>query len=76
MKFIVFRTSNIGGRLQPCEEAILRKEFAPNDKIWEVEFNSLQELIDFCDKYNGVVIERHYRYTEEFVIEIYDTWRE
>lgn len=44
--------------------------------VWSVEINTLDELIEFCDKYGSVVIENctwNKTYKE---IEIYDDYRE
>ena len=44
--------------------------------VWYVEFNTLEELIEFCNKYGNVVIE-DYMWNEEYKeIEIYDDYRD
>ena len=44
--------------------------------VWSVEFNTLEELIEFCDKYGDVVITNCTRNKAYKEIEIYDDYRE
>lgn len=44
--------------------------------VWSVEFNTLEELIEFCDKYGSVVIEDYMWNKAYREIEIYDDYRE
>ena len=44
--------------------------------VWSVELNTLEEIIEFCDKYDSVVIE-HCIWNKAYKqIEIYDDYRE
>ena len=76
MKFFVHRTSGLQDG-KPCEEATenVAKEAVSFWNNWTVEINSLDELIQFVEKYGTVIIDRSYD-GKAFVLEIYDTWRE
>lgn len=69
MKFNVIRTSDLfGSDGPPCDNAI----FAGKDEYetyWQVEINSLDELLAFINK-NGEIVMR------KDSLEIYDTYRE
>lgn len=81
MKFRVTRTSNWWGDNPKCEEAFQEEvviyEGTENEKTvmeWFVNIDTLQELIEFINKYEGravIIIDRL-----EPTIEIYDDWRE
>lgn len=44
--------------------------------VWSVEFNTLDELVEFCDKHGDIVIE-NCRWNKAYKeIEIYDDYRE
>lgn len=80
MKFKVERTSSRSMELKPCKEAyegnIL---WIGNDKYikcWYVDINSLQELLDFAEKYGDIIIGTSYEYGKTPMIEIYDDYRE
>lgn len=44
--------------------------------VWSVEFNTIEELIEFCNKYGSVVIEDYMWNKAYKEIEIYDDYRE
>ncbi len=74
MTFIVKRASDLTAR--PCEEA--RRGFAAKIKslknAWVVEIDSLEDLVDFKNKYGAIVLDDYNeRYSE---ILIYDDWIE
>jgi hypothetical protein len=83
MRFLVTRSST-WGEGQPCDEAV---EVEPNDigwkfKInWQVDFDTLEALMEFCKREGRVVImppkETPFdKDREAWVIEIYDDYRE
>lgn len=84
MRFVVSRTS--GWSNAPCPYATLRNiEGAGRlagrlEALWTIEINSLEELIEFIDKYgyksNGVVIHTCNHNPAYKEIEIYDDYRE
>lgn len=43
---------------------------------WVMEFNTLEELLDFRKKYGELVICSDIYYSDLYVIEIYDSYRE
>lgn len=45
-------------------------------RVWEVEINSLIDIISLSKKYGDIIIEESYYLEYEFEIEIYDTYRE
>lgn len=47
-----------------------------NDEIWAIEINTLEELINFHNKYGELVIKQSYENPNISEIEIYDDWRE
>ena len=61
MKTEIKRTS-IWGEGKPCDEAMY-------DGRWELELNSLEDLMAFTKKYGPLVVSDKY-------IEIYDDYRE
>lgn len=81
MEFIVTRTS-IHDNTRPCWEATskaisvdwLGQKIEKN--VWVVEFNNLQELIEFKNKYGSVVIDNYVFDSNLMHIEIYDSYRE
>ena len=68
MKFEIHRTSDLFNEKSPCPEAILagRKEW---ENKYEVELNTLEELMAFVSKYGLIVL-------SSSTIEIYDAYRE
>lgn len=82
MKFIVNRSSDIltlNG--SPCEEAFIDYVIVENlsrekykIEVWCIEFNSIEEIIAFRNKYGDVIISKIY--DEYDYIEIYDNYRE
>ena len=75
MKFIIERTSDWENGEQPYEGAVCIGE-EDGVKKWEIEVNTLEELLDIIDKTRqALIIDRdHKRNTNH--IEIYDDWRE
>lgn len=74
MKFEVERASDILGYKPPCKEAI-EADNDPILKTYTVEINSLEDLIEFIDKYGDIIISKPYNKSRPYVIEIYDAWR-
>ena len=77
MNFIIYRTSNHVDK--PCEEAILKKHIPENQgdssEGWTVEINSIEDLVDFTDKYGNIIKGRD-SFHPVSSIEIYDDFRE
>ncbi len=44
--------------------------------VWSIEINSLEELVDFVNKYGEIVIGFDYNNKEYKYVEIYDDYRE
>ena len=84
MKFKVTRTSTNcwwGNDNPKCEEAFQDKviidegtEYERIEIDWFININTLQELIEFVNKYKGKVVIITDNHTP--TIEIYDDWRE
>jgi hypothetical protein len=77
MKFIVLRASQFTEQ-QPCEEA-KEEEFSCRNKIlkrWTMEFNSLEEIINFKSKYGDIVIRDSWFFDGIQEIIIYDDYLE
>lgn len=82
MKFIVKRSSDIltlNG--SPCEEAFINYVIVENlsrekkkIEVWCIEFNSIEELLAFRNKYGAIIISKIY--DEYDYIEIYDDYCE
>lgn len=73
MEFRVTRTSISlsWGKESPCEEAKKQGD------AWFVEINTLEELLNFMDKYEKeIIISRDLDNPQIIEIEIYDTYRE
>lgn len=74
MKFKISRVSDWGGKEKPCEKAKLVKPYNPQEPFeqgeWEIEINTLEELIALSDETNHALI------VTDKEIEIYDDWRE
>lgn len=71
MEFYTERTSASTWYKQPCEEA---KEIKRGE--YTIEINTLEQLLDFVNKYGEVIIfPKDYRGSLP-TIEIYDGWRE
>lgn len=78
MNFIVYRTSNHVDK--PCEEATMKKTGLESQNQpgegWTVEINSIEDLVDFTDKYGNIIIKSRDTFHPESSIEIYDDFRE
>lgn len=81
MKFRVTRTSSWSNDNLECEEAfqeevIIDKGTEHERKVmdWFVNIDTLQELVEFINKYEGRVVIITDRL--EPILEIYDDWRE
>lgn len=74
MIFKINRVSDWRGEEKPCEKAKLVKPYNPQDPLgqgeWEIEINTLEELIALSDETNHALI------VTDKEIEIYDDWRE
>lgn len=82
MKFIITRTSSWNDS-PPCEE--VKREIVNNGRsgedyrehnVWTIEINTLEELINFTNKYGRIVIEEYWLNNRYKEIEIYDYYRE
>lgn len=80
MKFLVSRTT-LGYDKKPCDEAVFvgNQSEKCNTPKWAIELNSIQELVDFFNKYGreeyGIVIQES-PYCDMLILEIYDDYRE
>jgi len=84
MKFEVSRTSIVNEDLKPCDEA--KKEYfickrSGSDRLhslWVVEINSIDDLVDFYEKYGQIIISKSFYECDDvkYEIEIYDEARE
>ena len=78
MNFIVYRTSNHVDK--PCEEAVMTKLQEENqghaDEGWTVEINSIEDLVNFTDRYGNIIIKSRDSFHPVSSIEIYDDFRE
>lgn len=72
MEFKITRTSLWLEDEKPCEEAY--KKELNSGVIWCVKINSLEELLEFQDKYDEIILSTGFR--KKRVIEIYDDYRE
>lgn len=77
MLFYVTRTSSHDDS-KPCSEAIAEEKKESNYRQrWQIEINSLQELVDFIELHDfPVVIEINFWKDNRNTIEIYDDYRE
>ena len=80
MKFIVSRTSDWTGKEQPCKGAkpcVIKDKKDHEIKAWEIEVNSLEELLELMEEVDEELILTDKMYNETLrEIEIYDTYRE
>lgn len=80
MKFQVSRTSDWANSAPPCEGATLaHKHVGDLDfDIYTVEFNALEELVEFSGKNGSIIIGKSPSHEEitPLHIEIYDDYRE
>ena len=77
MKFKIKRTS--GGKPN-VGETILEETDYSNDNLYEIEINTLEELLEIKDKaQEGIIIFKHPKFYNDkykYEIEIYDSRRE
>ena len=64
MKFNIYRTSDMFPEFPPCQEAVL-KEKGEWSNDYEIEINTLEELMGLISKYGSVVLSSE-------TLEIYD----
>ena len=77
MRFIITRTSDYDGKNPPCEGAVpLYKD--KKSAVWEIEINSLEELLQLSVKTVQPLILFAQDYDKDGVpeLEIYDNYRE
>jgi hypothetical protein len=77
MRFKVSRTSLWDRKNGPCAEAY-KKDVEWRGKtfgLWFVDFNSLEELLEFISTHGAVVMDKT-EIDTGFSIEIYDNYRE
>ena len=76
MKFIVSRTSlwSRDNNDSPCEEAKAKR--LENNRVWTIEINTLEELINFRKKYGEIILTISTYPEIDNEIEIYDDYRE
>ncbi|HGN5216759.1 TPA: hypothetical protein ACKTCD_001036 [Streptococcus pyogenes] len=53
----------------------IQRDLGPRD-VYMIEVNTLEELLEFREKYKRIVIKPYYDNHDYLLIEIYDTWRE
>ena len=58
------------------QTGIYREEGNIEEESWFIEINSLEELINFQDKYGSLVLEKWKDGNRILQLEIYDTYRE
>ena len=75
MRFILERASDYNGNNVNCPEAKVLKE-TEYEKVWYVEFNTLEELVEFSDKYKDIIIENSHNDDINKEILIYDDYIE
>lgn len=75
MKFIIERTSDWQSGDQPYGGAVCIGE-EEGVKKWELEVNTLEELLDIIEKTRRPLIIDHDNKRNTNHIEIYDDWRE
>ena len=73
MKFEVTKTNYDTPDGKPCKEAVMSEE---QGGWFQIEINSLDELIKFLEEHNSVVIERSLWNPKFWKIEIYNDYRE
>lgn len=71
MKFKVVRSSDfgMGSCVAPCEEAVYTGKDEWGVPTYEVEVNTLEELMALVEKYGSFIVSRN-------ELEIYDSYRE
>lgn len=78
MKFEIYRTSDCCREKVPCEGArLVRAGSMTNSAVYEIEINTLEDLLKLIDKVGEVIIRDlslENGHTHE--IEIYDGYRE
>ena len=66
--------------IKPCKNAVVKEMSCDNKYIWEVEINTLEDLLELCAEIGGEIIlsdiNNHANKEPEFELEIYDDYRE
>ena len=81
MEYIVQRASQLGNKIQPCEEA-KQETIAYNaykdseEKVWTIEINTIKQLMEFQYKYGDIIIRDSILYKGYHEILIYDDYIE
>lgn len=77
MKFDITRTSDIFREEIPCKGAVLtERKTSYNENVWEIEINSLEELIELSKEVNcGIILCRPRSVEGMYELEIYDDYR-
>ena len=73
--FEAWYNSTTNHRVDP-KQGIVVGEWKEKQDVWVIEINSLDELLQFVQKYGRVVIQDSQYKEYPYEIEIYDTWRE
>lgn len=86
MKFTVTRTSDRHNANKPCNNAVCVKPYEPerfnghnyadSEGQWEIEINTLEDLLALIGETNHPIILDCDSNNKEYDIEIYDDWRE
>ena len=78
MKFTISRSSDLIMPEKPCEEAVLSEQKTLfNTNIWEIEINSLEELLKLKQKVGfPIIVSDPYHVDGQQELEIYDAYRE
>lgn len=58
------------------ENGYIVRDCEREESVWEVEINSLNDIISLFKKYGDIIIEESIYSEYDFTIEIYDTYRE
>ena len=81
MEYIVKRASQLGNKIQPCEEAN-QETVAYNaykdseEKVWTIKISTIKQLMDFQYKYGDIIIRDSIAYKGYSEILIYDDYIE
>lgn len=78
MKFEITRASDVFREEMPCKGAVLTERKSRfNENVWEIEINSLEELIELSKEVNhGIILRRPHSAGDMYELEIYDDYIE
>ena len=58
------------------ENGYIVRDYEREESVWEVEIESLNDIISLFKKYGDIIIEESIYFEYDFKIEIYDAYRE